>query len=57
MVCGSSNNNRFCDKDSNQNQIYDLIKFKALGKDALNENEFAYVACGSFHNVALTQDG
>lgn len=57
MVCGNSKNNRFCDKDYDKKNIYNIRRFQIVEKDLLNDEKIAYLQTGDFHNLALTKDG
>jgi len=57
MVSGNSKNNKFCDKDENNKDIYDIKQFKMIGKELLQMANLVKVCCGDFHTLALTEEG
>ncbi len=57
MVCGNSKGNRFCEKDYDVTNIYNIKRFQNIKKDLINDLKIAMITTSDFHSLALTQDG
>lgn len=57
MICGNSKGNRFCEKDYDIQNIYNVKKFQNIKKDLLNEIHIKKICTSDFHSLALTKDG
>ena len=57
MVCGNSKGNRFCEKDYEVNNIYNIKRLQNIKKDLINDLKIASITTSDFHSLALTQDG
>ena len=54
MVCGNSKGNRFCEKDYEVNNIYNIKRFQNIKKDLINDLKIASITTSDFHSLALT---
>lgn len=57
MICGNSKGNRFCEKDYDVHQIYNIKRFTNIKKQLINDLRIVQIATSDFLSLALTQQG